>query len=157
MATYHGDETRIENPDGETQEVTLLSRAAELADVKLGDAEVFRVGTHYTIYLPEGTDVTALNPILTLSRGATVDKTGPQDFTNPMEYVVTAADGVTTKTFDVTIEFEFNVDDWGDEENVSGDDDIVNTGHGTVALVLYLLPLVSCITLMLFKKRKYHA
>jgi hypothetical protein len=58
-----------------------------------------------------GTDVTALAAKFTLSTGATAkvnsiaqtSGTTTNNFTNPVEYTITAEDGVTTKTYTVTV------------------------------------------------------
>lgn len=56
-----------------------------------------------TLNLPYKTDLTALEPIITLTDGATVDKTGAQDFTNPIPYTVMSTYGKQTKTYTVTV------------------------------------------------------
>lgn len=55
--------------------------------------------------VPHGTDVTALVPAITIPDGATVaPESGlAQDFTNPVTYTVTAADGETSAQFTVTV------------------------------------------------------
>jgi len=60
-----------------------------------------------TLTLPAGTDVTKLSPQMTLSASATVSPAADTqaDFTNPVEYTVTAEDGTTAKyTVTVTVE-----------------------------------------------------
>lgn len=54
-----------------------------------------------TLTLPYGTDVTALTPAITHT-GASVSPTGAQNFTSPVTYTVTAADG-STKPYVVTV------------------------------------------------------
>jgi len=56
------------------------------------------------IEVANGTDVTDLVPTIAISLGASIAPVNKvaQDFTNPVEYVVTAADG-TTKTWTVTV------------------------------------------------------
>jgi hypothetical protein len=58
-------------------------------------------GTNITVEVPAGTDVTSLTPVIT-HNGASIDKSGPQDFTSPVTYTVTAQDG-TAKTYTVTV------------------------------------------------------
>ncbi len=50
-----------------------------------------------------GTDITALIPEITISQGAIINPENglKQDFTNPIEYTITAQDGVTKKTYTV--------------------------------------------------------
>ena len=63
--------------------------------------------TAHTVALtvPFGTDLTTLEPTITLSYGATVSPTSgtANDFTNPATYVVTAEDGTTTQDWTVTV------------------------------------------------------
>lgn len=62
-------------------------------------------GTNITVTLPAETTVTALSPTIALSAGATVAPTSgtAKNFTTPQQYVVTAADTTTTKTYTVTV------------------------------------------------------
>ncbi|HUL58558.1 MAG TPA: hypothetical protein VLU43_04750, partial [Anaeromyxobacteraceae bacterium] len=62
-------------------------------------------GTSIAITLPYGTDVTALAPTIAIAgSGASVSPASgvPQDFTHPVVYTVTAADG-STKAYTVTV------------------------------------------------------
>lgn len=56
-----------------------------------------------TLTFPHGTDVTQLVPTIEVSEGATIDPTSgvAQDFTEPVDYTVTAING-TTATYTVT-------------------------------------------------------
>lgn len=58
-----------------------------------------------TLYVPVGTDVSALVPTIALSPFATVSPASgvPQNFTSPVNYTVTAQDGVSTKTYTVKV------------------------------------------------------
>jgi len=62
-------------------------------------------GSDVFISLPAGTDATALVPTITISLAAAIDPSGgiAQDFTNPVDYTVTAEDG-STKVFSVSAE-----------------------------------------------------
>jgi len=68
-------------------------------------------GTNIAVTVPASTDVRELKATFTLSNGATAQVGGqPQtsgttenDFTNPVQYVITAQDGTTTKTYTVTV------------------------------------------------------
>ena len=62
-------------------------------------------GTEVTANVPYGTDVTALVPTVTVADGATVVPASgeAQDFTDPVTYTVTAADGETTAEYTVTV------------------------------------------------------
>ena len=59
--------------------------------------------------VPEGTDVTALMPSIDYGAGAGADCNywnGTRlDFTNPVTYILTAPDGVTRRSYQVTIKF----------------------------------------------------
>ncbi|MDW3209058.1 MAG: DUF5018 domain-containing protein [Reichenbachiella sp.] len=52
------------------------------------------------------TDVSNLNPSITLSEGATISPTGAQDFSSPVTYTVTAQDGSTAQTWEVSVTAE---------------------------------------------------
>ncbi len=56
------------------------------------------------IYVPYGTNVTSLKPTIVVTPGATISPTAAiaQDFTNPVKYTVTAADG-TKIVYTVTV------------------------------------------------------
>ncbi|WP_233268490.1 DUF5018 domain-containing protein [Cellulophaga sp. L1A9] len=92
----------------DTQEYTVTVIMPSLSDTK--DITSFSIdgvagvisGTTITVTLPAGTDVSSLTPAI-IHTGNTVNPdTGiAQDFTNPVEYIVTAAD-TTTKTYTVT-------------------------------------------------------
>lgn len=56
-----------------------------------------------TATVPYGTNITALNPEITTSTGAVYAPEGAQDFTEPVEYTVTAANGEITQTYTVTV------------------------------------------------------
>lgn len=58
-----------------------------------------------TVELPLSTNVTALTPSITKSSCATVSPSGAQNFSSPVNYTVTAQDGVTTKTYTVNVTF----------------------------------------------------
>ena len=70
-------------------------------------------GTQVTVTLPNGTDVTKLKPVIEVSEGATVSPAAGMetDFTDPVQYVVTAEDGTTQKTYTVTVRTEAPVVD----------------------------------------------
>lgn len=55
------------------------------------------------VNLPLNTDVTNLTPVVVVSDFATFTPEGPQNFTNPVSYVVTAEDG-TQKTYTVSVQ-----------------------------------------------------
>ena len=82
-----------------------LDSEANITKFVVADVEATISGTDITAELPNGTDVTKLKPTITISKDATVSpKSGTQkDFTNPVQYVVTAEDGTTKKTYTVTV------------------------------------------------------
>jgi hypothetical protein len=67
-------------------------------------AEGTITGTNVAITVPPGTVLTSLTPTITVSEGAAVSPASgeAQDFSEPVDYVVTAADG-TTETWTVTV------------------------------------------------------
>lgn len=56
-----------------------------------------------TVTMPAGTDVTALNPAVALAVGASYSPVGPQDFSDPVNYTVTAPDGAAARSYKVTV------------------------------------------------------
>ena len=68
------------------------------------EGEINETAKTVTLTMPEGTDVTELVPTIEVSEGATVspDSGEAQDFTNPVEYTVTAQNG-TTAVYTVTV------------------------------------------------------
>lgn len=82
-----------------------VNSEAEITKFVVANVEATISGTDITAELPNGTDVTELKPTITISKDATVNpKSGvKKDFTDPVQYVVTAEDGTTTKTYTVTI------------------------------------------------------
>jgi hypothetical protein len=102
---------------GQSTEADILTFAL----VEVPAAVVVIEGLDISVTVAQGTDVTALTPTITISEGATIVPTPPysaMDFTNPVQFVVTAEDGETTQTYTVTVEEEqeetftvtFNVD-----------------------------------------------
>lgn len=83
-------------------EALLLSFA--LAE-QTGDAVIDHDLETVSIEVANGTVVTALEPTVTVSDYATVSPLSgvATDFTNPVNYTVTAQDGVTTKVYAVTV------------------------------------------------------
>ncbi|QXP52981.1 hypothetical protein [Cellulophaga sp. HaHa_2_1] len=96
--------------DGTTQVYTVtvnlaapLSSTKDITSFSIDGVTVNDPATAFTITLPAGTDVTALSPSITHT-GASINPASgvAQDFTSPVEYTVTAADG-TTQVYSVTV------------------------------------------------------
>ncbi|AIY14447.1 DUF5018 domain-containing protein [Cellulophaga baltica] len=79
------------------------NEAKDITDFIIDGVAGIITGTNISLTLPAGTDVTALSPTV-IHTGASVNPTSgvAQDFTNPVEYTVTATDG-TTKMYNVTV------------------------------------------------------
>src|SRR3972149_2433271 len=73
------------------------SSEVEMLTFKIDTVEGTITGVNVTITLPFGTDVTKLAPVITISDLATISPASGtvQDFTNPVEYTITAEDGNT--------------------------------------------------------------
>lgn len=86
----------LSNPDEVRKDILSFSFPS------LGDAEI--QGANITKVLPNGTDVTALSPTITVTAGASVSPASgvAQDFTNAVTYTVTASDS-STKDFVVEL------------------------------------------------------
>jgi hypothetical protein len=109
----------------------MLSDGAEIeafSFVEDPEAEVEMEGTEILVTVSAGTDITALTPSITVSAGATVEMLtasstlptksgfGPIDFTEPVEFLVMAENGIEFNIYTVTVAEEelfdvtFNVD-----------------------------------------------
>ena len=82
------------------RDVTTLSSLTINGAVGVIDGEKDTI----TVTLPAATDVTALQPVLEIPEGAAYSPVGPQNFTSPVTYTVTAADGTTTRDYTVTVD-----------------------------------------------------
>ncbi len=94
--------------DGGTQVYTVtvinsFSNSKDIVAFRILGIDGIISGTNITLVVPNGTDVTALIPTISIT-GASVSPGSlvPNDFTAPATYVVTAADN-TTKTYTVTV------------------------------------------------------
>lgn len=92
-------------PNTET-EVTAFSMAEET-----GAATIDRTDHSIDIEVASGTDLTSLVPNISVSPGATVNPAGgvSQDFTNAVQYTVTAEDGITAQIWEVRVSLERTV------------------------------------------------
>ncbi|MGI6264334.1 MAG: GDSL-type esterase/lipase family protein [Acutalibacteraceae bacterium] len=105
----------VTSPDGKRQKayaVTVTTAPADAAD----DAAPVAVTLNgvpgvideesgvVTVTLPASADVTAAAPAFTLPEGAAVVPTAPQNFTSPVTYTVTAANGAVTRSYVVKVE-----------------------------------------------------
>jgi hypothetical protein len=95
--------------DGTRRDVEVSIRAASvsekaLTDFSLGSALGRIVGTEVRLRLPAGSDVRALVPsrLQHTGKGVSPSADEPQDFTSPVSYVVTAADG-STQAYEVRV------------------------------------------------------
>lgn len=66
------------------------------------DATIDESGKTINATVPYGTNITALLPKIEIPQNAMVDPSGPQDFTAPITYTITAEDGTST-SYDITI------------------------------------------------------
>ena len=89
-------------------ESILPNDRAEITSWKFGDGIAQINGAQISVKLPLGTDVTALKASIELSEGATIspDPTQSKDYTNPIDFKVTAQDKTTTKTYKVTVSLD---------------------------------------------------
>jgi len=73
-----------------------------------GVYRIINVNHSVEIEVAKGTDVTSLTPAISLSYGATIDPASgvSRDFTNSVEYLVTAEDGLTNQVWTVTVNVE---------------------------------------------------
>ncbi len=89
--------------------IPVVSNAAEILSFVLaeqdGPAEINSTNASVNIAVVYGTNLTSLTPTIVVSPGAQISPASgvAQDFSSPRQYVVTAQDGVTTKTWTVTV------------------------------------------------------
>jgi hypothetical protein len=79
----------------------ILSAAVLNADSVIVDS----VGMQVIMYMPYGTDSRSLAPTFTISKLATISPAGGsvRNFTSPVNYIVTAEDGITKKVYAVKV------------------------------------------------------
>lgn len=79
----------------------------EITGFQINGVQGIISGNAITVELPEGTDLTALTPQITVSDKAAVSPSGGSalDFTSPVKYTVTAEDG-TTQIYTVTVKLK---------------------------------------------------
>ncbi len=100
----------------------------ELPGLQLTDAVIDNETSTVTMEILKDSSVTSLQPIITISGFATIeDTTITHDFTSPVNYTVTAEDGVTTQVWTVTITASTVHSPYADilDFEVSGADSIV--------------------------------
>lgn len=68
-------------------------------------SEIISSTASVNVLMPYGTDITNLTPIIEISEGATITPNSgvPQDFSQPVTYLVTAQDGITQKIWTVNV------------------------------------------------------
>ncbi len=95
----HWTVTVTENPNNETKILAFeLAEATESATIDSGAGTV-------EIEVAYSTDLTSLEPVITVSPGATIDPASgvAQDFSSPADYTVTAENGTDTQIWTVTV------------------------------------------------------
>ena len=108
--------------------------------------EIDEEGKAIALEMPNGTEITALEPELEIPDNAIYEPTGPQDFSSPINYTVTAEDG-TSHTYLVTVDVllsqkeilllisELNPDNtlnWNESDNISDWPEITLDENGFV-------------------------
>ena len=116
-----------------------ISTACDMLSLSLGSYSSSIVGTSVTLYVPPGTDVTNLSPTFTVSPFATASPLSgsTHNFTSPVNYVVTAENGIATKTYSVTVaQTNFWISNAGDSwsTDTSWDPAVVPTSASTTVL-----------------------
>ncbi len=108
--------------------------------------EIDEQGKTIAIEMPSTTEITALEPELEVPDMAVYEPTGPQDFSTPINYTVTAEDG-TIRTYLVTVEVALsqkeilllisaanpgNILDWKETDNLSDWEEVILDGNGNI-------------------------
>ncbi|WP_299581724.1 DUF5018 domain-containing protein [uncultured Sunxiuqinia sp.] len=80
------------------------SELCNLVSFQLSEAvEIVKDGSTIYVTMPAGADLTRLTPELEVSAKATYSPQGPQDFSSPVEFTVTAQDGVTNNKYTIIV------------------------------------------------------
>ncbi len=114
--------------------------------------EIDEQGKAITVEMPSGTEITALEPNLEIPDKALYEPTGPQDFSSPINYTVTAEDG-TSRTYLVTVDVALsqkeilllisaanpgNTLDWKVADNPSDWEEVTLDGNGIITELIML-------------------
>jgi hypothetical protein len=100
-------------------------------DVKGELVNINEAAARITVTVPSGTSINALTPAISMSAGASADKTGPQDFTSEVTYTITAEDGTTQNyTVAVSVRHELAYTVWAGDTPQAG-----NTGWLTISFL----------------------
>lgn len=85
-------------------DITAYDQVGSVSDASIDD-ESHTV----TLEMLFGSDVTRLSPSIAISDGASISPEGPQDFTSPVTYTITAEDRQTTQDWLVTVSLAENL------------------------------------------------
>ncbi|MEK6153653.1 hypothetical protein WIW50_10355 [Flavobacteriaceae bacterium 3-367] len=109
-------------------------------------AEIDQAAKTIAAEMPPNTDITVLEPEVEVSEKAMYEPIGPQDFSKPINYTVTAEDG-TSRTYLVTLEVLLNQKeillkiveanpsstlDWRENDSLSDWEEVILDGEGKV-------------------------
>jgi hypothetical protein len=98
------------SPDGEVEPKEL---SKFIVNFKIGDfqSHINHSAKTIIIDIPSSTNITQLTPVIQISEGTTISPASgiPQNFTNPVEYTVTAKDN-TTLTYTVQVNFIYGLE-----------------------------------------------
>lgn len=131
--------------DGTTRDYTVtvinsLSGAKDIIQFTILNVDGIVSGTNITLTLPFGTNVTALIPTIVINGKSVSPVSGvPQDFTNPVQYTVTAADN-TTKVYTVTVTVAGNSAKDITRFTVNGLDAIISSTSATTGIISLNVP-----------------
>lgn len=108
--------------------------------------EIDEEGKTITIAMPNKTEITDLEPVLEIPEKAIYEPKGPQDFSTPINYTITAEDG-TSRTYLVTVEVALsqkeilllisavnpgNTLNWNETDNLSDWEEVTLDGNGDI-------------------------
>ena len=135
-----------------SKDETKKSNEAKIISWKFGDKTATIKGTDISITLPVGTDAANLKATAIISAKASIspDPKKAQDYTNPINFVVTAEDGTTKQTYKVTVTVakstEAKITSWkfGDKTaTIKGTDISITLPLGTDAANLKAIATIS--------------
>ncbi|TCO06080.1 DUF5018 domain-containing protein, partial [Natronoflexus pectinivorans] len=107
-------------------------------DQQIGETSIHHEDGTVSITMPFGTDLTNLSPVIEFSENATVDPQSgvAQNFSDPVEYTVTAEDGTTSKEYLVTVTLAPNNEALITSFSISGQTGLIDDDAGTISITL---------------------
>lgn len=105
---------------------------------QVGESVINDADETIAVTMPASTDVTSLTPTIAISANASVNPMSgvARDFTNAVSYTVTAEDGVTTKTYQVSVTVEASTEAFITSFTIANQEGetVIDEANGTISL-----------------------